>query len=258
MMYGLLHGKVPIGGFKFDVQIMDVEELNVAAHNAIFDVTKLSFKTYYDVSSDYELLDSGAALGRGNGPLLISNKPLEGRDLSTFRIAVPGMNTTATFLLQFAYPNVVDLKPMLFSDIESAISRGEVDAGVIIHETRFMYASRGFDLIDDLGAVWEEKTEMPIPLGCFAIKKTLDPAVKKSMNQLIFNSICFADENYGMVLPYIKSHAQELEENVIRQHIDMFVNEYSKGLGEFGRGSIQRLFQELNHLTKNNRLPAFI
>ena len=258
MMYGLLHNKIDLQGMDFQPFIMDVEELNASAMEGRFDITKLSFKTYYEVSDQYDLLPSGAALGRGNGPLLISDKPLDMNNLGSYKIAVPGMQTTATFLLRFAFPNLGTLVPMLFSDIESAIRHGEVDAGVIIHETRFLYANRGFQLIADLGEVWESSTSMPIPLGGFVIKKSIDTGIKEQLGLLISSSISFADAHYNTVLPFMKQHAQELEEVVIQKHVRMFVNNFSKDLGSLGRQAVNRLFEELNRNQKKTKKPLFV
>ncbi len=258
MIYGLLHGTVGVDELVFDVDILDVEELNQHAKKSTFDISKMSFKTYYDVSESYDLLTAGAALGRGNGPLLIASKSMSADSVNTARIAVPGMDTTATFLLNFAYPKAVELYPMLFSDIEGAIRSGAVDAGVIIHETRFMYSDRGFQLIDDLGAVWEKHTGQPIPLGCFAVRKELDLNIKRRLGRLISESISFSDQHYDEVLPYLKQHAQELRDDIIKKHVHMFVNAYSKELGQSGRGAVQRLFLELNRISGLSRKPCFI
>ena len=258
MMYGLLHGKVETSGLGFNSTIMDVEELNHAAFNERFDVTKLSFKTYYEVCHAYELLTAGAALGRGNGPLLIYDGDAEIVDIPNMRIAVPGMNTTATFLLKFAFPTHGELVPMLFSDIEDAVRDKIVDAGVIIHETRFMYAQRGFTLMADLGTIWETRTQLPIPLGCFAVKKSIDDNIKRQLSHLIRRSIQFAETDYPSVLPYVKAHAQELSEEVIKKHINMFVNAHSKDLGPTGLHAVAYLFEELNAQSKQFKKIQYI
>ena len=258
MMYGLLHGQVPACSAEFEAHILDVEELNKAAMVSEFDVTKLSFKAYYDVCDEYELLSAGAALGRGNGPLLIHDQPIKQKDLSTQTVAVPGMQTTATFLLQFAFPEIIKLKPYLFSDIEAAVRQKQVDAGVIIHETRFMYAERGFQLFSDLGAVWEERTGMAIPLGCFVVKKSLPDEIKMQLSDWIKTSIQYADSHYNVVLQYIKKFAQELDNEVIKKHVEMFVNENSKALGEQGEAAVLRLFAELNKIHKKDIKPTLV
>ncbi len=252
MMYGLLHDRVEGLEVAFEPIIADVEELNHMAVQGICDVTKLSFRTFYDVCDQYDLLDAGAALGRGNGPLLIA-KEYHGEDaLSSMTIAVPGLQTTATFLLHYAYPEVDNLIPMLFSDIEDAIRTGQVDAGVIIHETRFMYKANGFQLISDLGMKWEEGTNTAIPLGGFAAKNALSATLKRHISQAIKKSILYADQHYHEVLPFMKKHAQALDENIIRQHIDMFVNKWSKSLSGEGEEAITTLFKVINERRKQH------
>lgn len=253
MLYALMHAKIDLHGFQFEETILDVEELNEHAVKGTFDMTKLSFRTYYDVCNDYALLHAGAALGHQNGPLLIANAPMSEDELVRATIAIPGDRTTAAFLLHDAYPKVSRTTPMLFSDIESAIASQEVDAGVIIHETRFMYADRGFVLLSDLGEKWEEKTGGPIPLGGFVARHALDERVKVQLADLLEASIRYAMTHYDEVLPYMKHHAQELDNEVIKKHVEMFVNDYSLQLGELGEKAIHTMFASLNKKFSSNQ-----
>ncbi len=255
MLFALLHPEALVHDFHFEQHILDVEELNQAAKIGAMDITKLSFRTFFDVCDDYDLLSSGAALGRGNGPLLICKSAINLDDIESLRIGVPGLHTTATFLLQFAFPRVHRLVPMLFSDIEAALAGDQIDVGVIIHETRFLYAKRGFHLLADLGEIWENQTGSPIPLGGFAVRRDLEKVYKAQLSELIRRSIIFADEHYEQVLPFIKRYAQELDEVVIRSHVDMFVNTYSKSLGAEGIAAIQAMFAVINE--KNNTYKQF-
>lgn len=246
MLYGLLHGKVDTMGYSFEPTILDVEELNLAAQKSAFDVTKLSFRTYYDTCEMYDLLHAGAALGYANGPLLIAAEAFDVKDLADKPIAIPGEHTTAAFLMRDAFPGLTNLVPMLFSDIESAIESGKVAAGVIIHETRFMYAQRGFHLLADLGVLWENKTGGPIPLGCFVARKEYALSVKQTLATVMATSIRYSHEHYDEVLPFMKLHAQELDGEVIREHVAMFVNDFSIDLGSVGAQAVKAMFDSLN------------
>jgi len=258
MMYGLMHDRVETYDLSFDANILDVEELNEKALDHGLDCTKLSFRTYYDVCDHYELLTAGAALGRGNGPLLIANHAMGGEELAHATIAVPGMQTTATFLLQFAFPSSTNLVPMLFSDIEDAITNEEVDAGVIIHETRFLYADHGFKLLADLGERWEQETGQPIPLGGFVVKADLADQTKQQLLNIIRSSIAYADNHYATVLPYMREHAQELDPEVIEKHVAMFVNDFSYDLQANGKAAVSTFFHVLNEINSSDKYPVFI
>jgi len=241
----LVNNKIDTKGFSFDLHLADVEELNQSAFNNQFDITKLSYHALSNCLGNYDLLDAGSALGRNCGPLLISRLPYEKNDLIGKIIAIPGEWTTANFLLTYFDIPKIEIKEYLFSDIEAAIKTGQVDAGVIIHENRFTYADRGFRLVQDLGAYWELKSGYPIPLGGIAIKKNLDQEVKQSVNSLIFESLQYAMSTRGELPPFVLSNAQEMEETVMRKHIDLYVNKFSLSLGEEGFAAIIELFSAL-------------
>ena len=219
-----------------------MQVLNQMAMQQILPVTKLSFFAYAQVSAHYQILDAGSALGNGCGPLLISKNPNLDTKHNTLNICVPGMQTTANLLLSLFYPQLSNKTPLLFSDIEQALVRNAFDAGVIIHENRFTYNRLGLQLIADLGAMWELKTQLPIPLGCIAVARSLPEAVKKEISNLISSSISYANENVADVMPYIKMNAQNMDEAVIKQHIDLYVNDYSVKLGSNGKTAINTLF----------------
>jgi 1,4-dihydroxy-6-naphthoate synthase len=192
------------------------------------------------------LLDAGSALGRNCGPLLISKRPIPREEVASgaLRIAIPGRYTTANFLLGLAFPAALDRTELLFSDIEGAVLDGRFDAGLIIHENRFTYAAKGLKKIVDLGEFWEGETGAPIPLGGIVVRRSLPEAVKQDVNRLVRRSVEYAFAHRGASLP----HAQEMSEQVMYQHIDLYVNGYSVDLGPEGRRAVELLFEKAKAL----------
>jgi len=228
----------------YDIALADIAALNTMAQAGEYDVIKLSYHAWASMIDDYQMLPYGSALGFGVGPLLIVNPGTELSDI--IRVAIPGKHTTANFLLDFAYKDYgFEKVEMVFSDIESELKSGRVDAGVIIHENRFTYAERGFVCIQDLGDYWEKKTELPIPLGGIAIKRSLDDRVKSQVARDIKSSIQLADDNFTVISSYIKQHAQEMDISVMQQHIDLYVNQSTRGLSDTDRASIDYLLSEI-------------
>jgi len=244
----LIHHKLE-HGYEFDVQLADVEELNNLAFKSTLDITKLSFHAWAYMMDEYQMLPSGAALGFGVGPLLISKRPLSTDELENGKIAIPGKWTTANFLMHNAYPTCLNKQEYLFSDIEQAVLDEDCIAGVIIHENRFTYHERGLRLIRDLGQAWEDQTGMAIPLGGIAIKRSLPETLKSEIGQLIRQSIKHSSDHPGSAADYIKEHAQEMSPAVIQKHIDLYVNTYSLDLADKGRLAIETMLQSL--LSKN-------
>jgi 1,4-dihydroxy-6-naphthoate synthase len=242
MFDALVHGRVDTEGLLFDMVMQDVEELNKKAANAVLDVTKMSFHGYAYVADDYQWLDAGSALGKNNGPLLISKHKIYPDEVNDIKIAIPGEKTTANLLLSVAFPNAQNRHAYLFSDIEEVVLSGECDAGLIIHENRFTYAQRGLHKILDLGEFWEEKTQSPIPLGGIAIKRSLPEELKLKVNRILKRSVAYAFAHPKEAYPFIREHAKEMDESVMYRHIDLYVNEFSKELGEEGRRSITYLY----------------
>ena len=240
----MIHQKVDTEGLQFDVILADVEELNRNAFNGTIDITKLSYHAFAHISTNYKLLTSGSALGYKNGPLIISKRKIYPDELGDVKMAIPGKMTTANFLLSILFPEVQNKSEYLFSDIEEAIQSNEMDAGLIIHETRFVYAKNGLKLVSDLGALWEEKFKLPIPLGGIVVKRSLRDSLKLQIQQKVSESVKFAFANRLTSLAYIKQHAQELDDAVINQHVDLYVNEFSIDLGEKGRSAINLLFHK--------------
>lgn len=238
----LVNKKIDTGEFEFDVVLADVETLNQWALAGKLDITKLSFPAFFRSLDYYVFLDSGSALGKGVGPLLISADNDINIDPAKKTIAIPGINTTANLLLQFAFPEAKQKIPMVFSAIEDAVLKGQTDLGVIIHENRFTYQQKGLHKVVDLGEHWEQKMQTPIPLGGIAIKKEIPAFQAQEINLLIRKSLEFAFDNYPAVTDYVRAHSQEMNESVMRQHINLYVNEYSKDLGTDGKKAIQTLW----------------
>jgi len=239
----LIHGRIDTEGLEFEVFLGDVEELNRRAGAADLDITKLSYHAYAHLTNEYVLLDAGSALGNNCGPLLIAKKSIPAQDIPNLSIAIPGKLTTANFLLSLAYPEAKNKIEMLFSDIESAVLSGVVDAGLIIHENRFTYLEKGLVKLIDLGEFWEQTTGMPIPLGGIVIKRNLPDEIIQKVNRCIRRSVEHAWANPNDAEPFIAQHAQEMDPAVRQQHIDLYVNQFSADLGLQGRNAVNHLFQ---------------
>jgi len=222
-----------------EVHLHDVETLNRMAFDEAFDITKLSFHAWLLLQDKYELLNVGAALGRGCGPLVIAPKAQYLKPNAS--IAVPGEYTTAHLLLRLWNPEIENRVFMPFDQIMDAVESGEVDAGVIIHEGRFVFEERGFHCLEDLGEWWENETGLPIPLGCIAARKSLGGERIAEIEQRLKSSIQSAFADPASTTEYIKQHAQELDDDVIRRHIKTYVNEFSLDLGDEGRAAINKL-----------------
>lgn len=254
----LVNKKIDTGGLEFEPVLGDVETLNQWALEGKLQVTKLSFPAFFRSLKEYALLNAGSALGRGVGPLLVAGSKfrhladLPKNHISSpneLEVVLPGINTTANLLFSFAFPGAKKKSFMVFSGIEEAVISGRFDLGVIIHESRFTYQSKGLLKVMDLGTYWEEKMKVPIPLGGIAIRRNIEKSIAGRVDVLIKKSLEYAFENYPTVTDYVKRHSQEMDEAVMRQHIDLYVNNYSLDLGTDGRNAIQILygvFQDMN------------
>lgn len=236
----LVNQKIDTKGISFEVFLEDVQTLNEWAMQGKMDFSKISYGVWNKVKNQYQLLNSGGALGKGVGPLLIT-KPGNINSVNDMTIAIPGENTTAHLLFSLAYPNATKKVFKVFHEIENAVLNGEVDAGVIIHENRFTYEAKGLAKIVDLGAYWEETQQLPIPLGGIIAKKTINPAIIQEVDALIKQSIEYAFAHYPAVAPYVSEHAQEMSEEVMRQHINLYVNNFSLDLGDEGLQAVEKL-----------------
>lgn len=240
---GLINGKIDAEGYSFIAQMADIEVLNKRAieYNPL--ISKISIGAYPKIAHKYKILDAGAALGRGVGPLLVAKKELDFRN-SDLLTAIPGINTTANLLLSSLFPHITQKKEYLFSEIAARVKSEEVQAGLLIHEGRFTFQESGLMKLCDLGDEWEAQTGMPIPLGCIVVSRELDSGLCRKLNTWIRRSIEKAFQSSGEVSEYIKVHAQEMDEDVIRQHIKLYVNDYSLDLGAEGREAIKFLFKK--------------
>ena len=243
MFDALVHKKIDTEGFDFNYVISDVQELNRRAFVGDLQMTKLSYFAYSHVYQNYQILDSGSALGFANGPLFICKKGDEKKINASSRILIPGKETTANLLFSIAYPEFTNKTECLFSEIEPKIMSGEYDAGVIIHEDRFTYAERGFSLLCDLGTYWESQTKAPIPLGAIVVRRDVPDDVKMTLSRLLKKSIEYANAHPMDSYAFIHEHAQAIEDDVLRKHIALFVNDFSLSLGEQGRKAVETLYR---------------
>lgn len=243
MFDAIVHRRIDLEGLEFDVRLADVETLNRDACDGRTDVTKLSYHAYGYCAERYVMLNAGSALGRNCGPLLISRRPITPEEVAAggLRIAIPGRYTTANLLLRLAFPAATGTTAMIFSDIESAVQQGQYDAGVIIHENRFTYETRGLRKVVDLGEFWEGTTGFPIPLGGIAIRRSLAPDIQAAMDRVLRRSVKYAFAHRDVTLPFVRAHAQDMQDEVMFKHIDLYVNNYSVALGPEGRRAVEVL-----------------
>ena len=234
----LINGRIENCVGELNVEYHDIEVLNEGVLAGEPDISKISYSVYPKIADRYALLDSGSALGRGNGQLLVRRK---GESAPLRRVASPGVNTTANALLMRYFPDVEEVVPMLFSEIAKAVESGEVDGGVLIHEGRFVYERYGLELVADLGQMWEAETGLPLPLGAIVIKRDLPIEVRRGFEKMLAESVRFAFEDTTLSREFIKQHAQELEDDIIERHISLFVNDFTISLGEEGRRAVERL-----------------
>lgn len=263
----LVNKKIDTGDFEFMPVLEDVQTLNEWAIEGKLAISKISYGVLPLVINQYQLLNSGGALGKGVGPLLITDQSLEVSTLDTLRelvnqmhVAVPGINTTAHLLFSLAFPDAKHKSFKIFHEIENAILNAEVDAGVIIHENRFTYQQKGLKKIIDLGAYWEDTLKVPIPLGGIIIRKDLPHSIMQQVDALIRKSLEYAFAHYPEISDYVKLHAQAMEEEVMRKHIDLYVNQYSLNIGEDGKKAVQTLLDVYSkmHAGKSILVNEFI
>ena len=245
IFHGLVTGMTPTPGVRWRPLIDDVETLNRLALGRRIPVTKVSFHAFGRLRGEYALFSSGAALGRGAGPLLVRKKGAPGRSLAASRIAVPGLWTSAVLLLRLHEPGITppQLVEMPFHRIMDSVSRGECDAGLIIHEGRFTYEGRGLEAIVDLGDWWEEQSGLPIPLGGIIGDRALGTDLLHAIERSLRRSVAEARANPSAAWGYVKEHAQETADDVVRAHIDLYVNDFTEDLGEEGLRAVEALYE---------------
>lgn len=229
--------------YSFDITLADVELLNRRARESALEVTKVSTHALLHLLEDYCLLRAGGAMGRGCGPLIVARKPCSIADLRDKSIAIPGRHTTANLLLRLCGFHKGAVVEMTFDMIMPSVASGEVDAGVIIHEGRFTYPSMGLHQVMDLGEWWESKAGLPLPLGAIVIRRDLGSEAARKIEEQIRESLLYARNHPLEAWPYIQSHAQEMEPQVIQRHIDTFVNEFSLDVAEEGEKAIRFLLE---------------
>lgn len=260
IFYALIHGRIAAEGLSFRERLEDVETLNALARQGALDLTKVSYHALGHLRRDYALLRSGGALGRGCGPLVVARSMAAMDDLRSRRIAIPGLLTTANLLLQLHGSGFDNLVVLPFHRIMEAVVDGEVEAGVIIHESRFTYRDKGLVEILDLGAWWEEETGSPIPLGGILARRSLGAEVIARADRALRRSVEYALANPGEARAYIKAHAQELSDTVIDSHIALYVNKFSVDLGDEGIRAVETLFAraEARGILPRQDLPLFV
>jgi len=241
----LVNKKIDTEGFDFEVLMEDVQTLNKWAINKKLDISKISYGVLPLVLNNYLVLSSGGALGKGVGPLLISKND-NGEIFSSIEkkiVAIPGENTTAHMLFSSAFPAARNKLFLVFDEIEEAVLTGKADAGVIIHENRFTYQDKGLIKLMDLGEFWEKKTKAPIPLGGIIVRKDFDTKLQQKLETLIRKSLQYSLDNYPAISSFVSKHSQEMSEDVMRKHINLYVNDFSINLGEKGKAAIDKLLE---------------
>ncbi|MDO8282761.1 MAG: 1,4-dihydroxy-6-naphthoate synthase [Thermodesulfovibrionia bacterium] len=264
IFYAMVHGIINTPGFHINEVLLDVETLNQKALRSELDLSKISYHAFGNLRNEYCMLRSGGALGKGCGPLLIGAEEYSISEIKNKRIAIPGRLTTAYLLLQMFDPDFkigkADISVMPFNEIIPAIKKGDVDAGLIIHESRFTYSSYGLKEIIDLGKWWEEETGLLLPLGGIIAKRELGAETINAIDKIIYLSIEFAFKNRNIVMRYIKEHAQELSEDVINRHIDLYVNKHSLDIGADGEKAVKELLLRAENagIIPRSDVPLFI
>jgi len=252
----LVNKKIDTEGLEFEPVLEDVETLNRWAYEEKLDITKLSFPGFFQNTDKYVLVNAGAALGKGVGPILISKFEINVQEIGAKTIAMPGKNTTANLLFSMAFPEAINKRFMIFSAIEDAVLKQETDLGAIIHENRFTYLQHGLKKVIDLGEHWEEKMKLPIPLGGIAVKRTVDKLIRLKIENLIRKSLEFSFTNYPLITDYVKKHSQEMSEEVMRMHIELYVNNFSRDLGIEGKKAIEKLYEIFLSLNELKPIPS--
>jgi len=260
IFHALVNGLIDTGDLLFEPVMADVEELNRMATEARLDVTKVSIGAYPAVSSRYIILDAGAALGKGVGPILVRKPGTTLKAVEDGPVAIPGKRTTANLLMSIFYPHVKNKNELIFSDIEKSVTNGIVSAGLLIHEGRFTYKAHGLELMSDLGQLWEQSTGSPLPLGIIAANRNLAPGLAYQISELIQKSILYARLHPEASKEYIRNHAQEMDDDITQKHIDLYVNDYSVDLGIEGKKAILELLErgKANKLTESFDSDLFL
>jgi len=239
----MVHGRIDTEGLEFDYFLADVEELNRKALASEVDITKISYHAFAYAADNYLILDSGSALGHRNGPLLISKRTITPSQLTEAKIGIPGKFTTANLLFSIAWPQARKKVEYVFSEIENALVNDEIDAGLIIHETRFSYFKKGLSKIEDMGEYWEKLTGLPIPLGAIVIRKKIPEDIALKVNRILRRSLEYAYKDSFASYDFVSGNAKEMDSTVMNNHIKLYVNEFTLSLGKKGKEAIIELFR---------------
>ncbi len=255
----LVNNKIDTMGINFEPKLEDVETLNNRAINNLLDITKISFGVLPLVYNNYIVLNSGSALGTGVGPILIARNNILINEIDNCIIYIPGEHTTAHILFNLAFPRAKNKIFIRYDEVENLVLKSPSNniAGVIIHENRFTYAQKGLNKIIDLGEFWQNETGYPIPLGGIVAKRQLNNSLLKKIDLLIKQSIEYAFTNYPLISPYVKMHAQEMDEQVIRKHIELYVNDYSISLREEGKKAVKEFLKIYRNMNESNNKSEY-
>ena len=252
--HAMVHGLIDTEGLEFTVELADVEQLNKGAASGLYDMCKLSYHAFFYLCDRYAMLRAGSALGYNNGPLFVAPEGSklfrpdgtpDREKIAMAKVAIPGEMTTGALLLKLAFPEITDKSPIIFSSVESEVMAGHYDAGVLIHEGRFTYRNKGLRLIEDLGAFWQNSTGFPIPLGGIAILRSFSPDIQQKVNRVLNRSIRFAMENPSLSQRYVAENAQEMDADIQKKHIELFVNDYSIDIGTEGEKAVNTLYKKV-------------
>lgn len=242
IFYAYAHNKLAGTPKMEEPYLCDIAELNEGARLRKFDVIKLSAAVYPEVAHEYQILATGGAFGIGVGPILVARKDEALKAKKNLgHVAVPGLSTTANLLLSHFHPEVTHRSQCLFSEIGNAVANGRYDAGVLIHEGRFTYQNYGLELLEDFGARWQQTKKLPLPLGLICVRRTLPLALRLAVCEAIEKSIAYAATHTQEALSYMRQHAQEMEQNVMTEHVRLYVNEYSRNMQEDGQQALATL-----------------
>ncbi|HNX07893.1 MAG TPA: 1,4-dihydroxy-6-naphthoate synthase [Bacteroidales bacterium] len=238
----LINNKIDTEGIDFICDAEDIEALNQRAFEEDLDMTKVSFHAFLHLADRYQLLNYGSAMGNNCGPLLIGRKNYSDEEINNLTIAIPGKYTTGAFLLNYAYPDASDVHEIIFNKIENKILKNIVDAGVIIHETRFTYQEKGLVKLCDLGEFWEQKTGFPIPLGGIIVRRDMPDVLKSKLSRIMKASVEYALQHPDASKEFIKEHSTEIADDIVKKHIELYVTQYTRGLGDKGKEAVNYLF----------------
>src|SRR6266446_8573108 len=241
MFYALTAGKVRIPGVRIEQMLEDIESLNRRARTAELEVTAVSFATYLLVADGYRMMDPGASMGKGYGPILVAREPMNPRILPERVVAIPGSHTTAALLLRL-YVGDPPLIEVAFDKIPSAVLEGQADVGLLMHEGQITYQTMGLTKVLDLGEAWQRDTGLPLPLGCNVMRRDLGDDLHRALSQALRDSIAWAHAHVDEALEYAMRYGRGIDKETCRRFVLMYVNDFTLALGRDGRAAIERLF----------------